>query len=62
MTNRENLRQRLEALGWSQQRLAEWLSEVTGDDINLRRVQRWLSTHESACPGWPIVLLDNLQS
>lgn len=57
----EDLRNALQSLGWSQQRLADWLSAQCGEKITLWRVQSWmagrLSSQKRACPGWPLALL-----
>lgn len=63
MTNRERLNEIRNSLGWSQKRLAEELSRITGDQITLSTVQRWLAPpdkrYASPCPGWPIAVLDS---
>lgn len=59
MNNAAQLRADLSALGWSAQRLADWLTETTGDKIAQHTVQRWLTDQPwgRACPGWPAALL-----
>lgn len=61
MTNRERLRADLQRLGWSQQCLADWLTDQ-GQPVALRTVQSWLSESASAraCPAWPLLLLHAL--
>lgn len=57
MNNADRLRADLTSLGWSQSRLALWLSEQTGDLITTRYVERWLAPRGYRCPGWPSALL-----
>jgi hypothetical protein len=56
---RARLNDHLDRLGWSQQALAGWLTEVTGDNVGLRTVHRWVSGGEKdRCPGWPSALIE----
>jgi len=60
--NRSQLASHISRLGWSTVRLAEWLSETTGDDISLSSVRAWLAdpdrSYARTCPGWPSALIE----
>jgi len=55
-------RDAIKQLGWSHKRLADFLSEVTGDHVPKSTVDAWLTANRQAryarsCPGWPLAML-----
>lgn len=57
--NRDRLRAHLDRLGWSQRRLAEWLTQQ-GQPTSTRAVENWFSRgpNSRACPAYPSLLIE----
>lgn len=61
MDNRTRLRAHLARLGWSQRRLAAWLTEQ-GEPVAESTVWGWMAgqcaAHARRCPAWPSLLIE----
>ena len=59
--NQKRLRANLKAYGWSQQRLADWLTSL-GEPVTRKQIEGWLakpgSTNYRCCPAWPSLLIE----